>query len=153
MSLRKLAAWTYFSPTLQAPLACNQWQHVLQCCSATGQYIQRMLGRLNNLSYVWKFIYAQHQSRRCTVGGHYNPGKVGVLIIRQTHWMPCTSSQLTRRDTLQSTGKQWASFCTHSQLSLCNTTHYIFITTRAVSDHTHPCREYLAEMLSSRTES
>lgn len=29
------------SPTLQAPLACNQWQHLLQCCSATGQYIQQ----------------------------------------------------------------------------------------------------------------
>lgn len=39
------------SPTLRAPLACNQWQHLLQCRSATGQDTQKDAEKIIDLLY------------------------------------------------------------------------------------------------------
>lgn len=107
------------SPTLQA---CNQWQHLLQCCSATGQYTsEKMLRRRytcsNNPVCLVNMQQMQIQSSWCTERGHSNPRKVGVKTQNAMHLFS------VNRETLQSTGKQWASFCPHS-LSLCKTTHY-----------------------------
>lgn len=90
------------SPTPQAPLACNQWQHLLQCCSATGQYIQKrrwedytpVVTILCVKTHLCPADSVQALHRKWNRKRHINPGKVGVLIIRQNLWMPCISSQL-----------------------------------------------------------
>lgn len=78
------------SPTLQSPLACNQWQHLLQCRSTTGQYIQKdwraeQIIHLERWRYMWNKCLKNPNPNQVNILGRRSSPKNVEVIMRQNH--------------------------------------------------------------------
>lgn len=148
------------SPTLQSPLACNQWQHLLHC-STIGQYTHKKDWRLLDFTPVVTSVSLKiclstpikskpGNTQKMNI---FNQRNAGVCIITQTHWMPCISPELagTHCNLLGNNEHRSAHIPSHyvKQHTISSLLMQLLLT---VTNTAHPC-EYLAATLSSRTES